>query len=147
MNFSSIFTGGVCCLLSFNAFAINNMPDVSWNNQVTSGDFAQGTSWADGAVPTSSQSAKFQTKGEYDITLSGNKQVYALWVQSNNGALKIRFNLGAYTLSGGGSIWANQFVVFGTSGTDVEVTSGKITISTQYAKATIPDINIFFFSQ
>ena len=126
MNFSSIFTGGVCCLLSLNAFAISNFKDVDWNYQVTSGDFALGTSWNGGAVPTSSQSAKFKTNGEYDITLSGNKQVAALWAQSSNGVLKIRFDLGAYTLSGGGSNWANQFVIFGTSGTDMEVTSGKI---------------------
>ena len=95
---------------------------------VNAGDWMDAASWSGGTTtPTTGHAACFKGRGTYNISLSQNAQFGAFWAQSSGGALKIVFDLGAtYTFKGRGTSWNHQFIVFGTSGTDIEFTSGKV---------------------
>ena len=116
------------------ALAITGLTDIYWASATTSGDWTNTTSWANGAVPTSSSTAFFKGSGTYDVTLGADKTVGAVCVQANGAALKVNMDFSPCTLTGtGGSGWNRQFIVFGPNnasasyGADVEIASGKAT--------------------
>ena len=121
-------TFSVALIFPIRSHAISGYTDLSWNMAVNAGDWTDAASWTGGTTtPTTSHAACFKGRGAYNISLSQNAQFGAFYAQSSGGALKIIFDLGStYTFKGRNYDWANQFIVFGTSGTDIEFTSGKV---------------------